>query len=149
MRAVYRKDETELLSELASGADINVADADGRTPLMHAVLAADAEVSWVRTLLQLGARTEMADRGQGWTALHFAARDQKAEIVKLLLEEGAPVDARDGLGHTPLWRATMSRSPNRLLIKELLDRGADPDAANRDGVSPRKLAARLGHTFLF
>jgi len=34
------------------------------------------------------------------TALSFAVRNNDAEIVKILLEAGSPVDAEDGKGYT-------------------------------------------------
>ena len=72
----------------------------------------------------------------GSTALHVAAWRARSEVVKLLLERGAAVDARDGAGRTPLALAvracvdsywTELRSPES--VAALLARGAAPDRA--------------------
>lgn len=42
----------------------------------------------------------------GLTALHHAARENNLEAAKILLENGAKIDARDKFGSTPLQTAT-------------------------------------------
>ena len=58
----------------------------------------------------------------------------------MLLEAGVPVDARDGYGNTPLWRAAFGNNAVPELVRMLLDAGADPDAADHTGRSPRDMA---------
>lgn len=41
----------------------------------------------------------------GMTALHYAADNSHLEIVKFAIEDGAPIDARDVFGWSPLMRA--------------------------------------------
>ncbi len=111
---------------------------------MHAVLAEDADPAVAQLLVDRGARVDAADRG-GWTALHFAARDQHESLVRLLLEAGAEVDPVDSVGNTPLWRSVMNSTEGCLpVMKVLLDHGADPDRSNQHGVSPRALARDSG-----
>ncbi|MBM3846302.1 MAG: hypothetical protein FJ405_08455 [Verrucomicrobia bacterium] len=81
----YRKDFDGLRQAVAHGANLNSVDEDGRTPLMHAVLASDADSAMVRFLVLNGANPNAADAGQKWTPLHFAARDQKLPVVQALL----------------------------------------------------------------
>jgi ankyrin repeat protein len=52
--------------------------------------------------------------------LHIACLDEEDDIVSLLLEQGAEVNAKDSLGETPLHYA---RSPAVAL--KLIQKGAD------------------------
>lgn len=143
LRAVYRRD----LGALArlSPAEADAIDEDGRTPLMHAVLAEDADPALVALLIARGADVRARDRAEGWTALHFAARDGAAALAGTLLEAGAPVDAADCHGNTPLWRCVANGvSFDAETARTLLRHGADPERVNRAGVSPRDLARRFG-----
>jgi uncharacterized protein len=142
--AVYRKDRT-VLDQLTPD-ELNARDSDGRTPLMHAILAEDADVSIIRLLIDRRADVNVHDAGEKWTALHFAARDQNAPVVRLLLEAGAAVDAVDVFGNTPLWRSVMSSTADLAAMKELLADGADPRRKNSHDVSPMDLAQQTGRT---
>ncbi|MFD0724569.1 ankyrin repeat domain-containing protein [Lysobacter brunescens] len=83
---------------VAQGADINAADAYGRTPLHH------RSASWkggVDRLLSLGADIEARD-DRGHTPLHAAAESHKSASVDALLKKGADPHARTTSGATPL-----------------------------------------------
>jgi uncharacterized protein len=142
LRALYRKDWASL--QQLSPEQVDMRDADGRTPLMHAILADDAEPSIVRLLIAHGADVNVADKAEYWTALHFAARDHNTEIVRQLLQAGAIVDPIDAFGNTPLWRAVMEADSNLETIRELLQHGANPHRKNSKGIAPIDLAADIG-----
>src|SRR5205814_857652 len=92
----------------------------------------------VRHLLDLGVGVGTLYEGDGYwdvatrsTALHVAAWRARHSTVKLLIERGAPVDAVDGKGRTPLALAvracvdsywTHRRSPDS--VQMLLHAGA-------------------------
>ena len=145
LKAVYRKDRDEIL-KLSRKRALNQRDEDGRTPLMHAVLAEDADPDIVRLLIDCGVEVNARDSGQSWTALHFAARDQKPEVVEVLLEKGAEVDAEDSFGNTPLWRSVLTFGPGQGMdtVALLLRAGANPKRKNRHDVSPIDLARTKG-----
>lgn len=96
-----------------------------------------------------------AERDGGLTALHVAARKGFREIVGLLLKEKVNVDCAtktaDGKGgETPLHMALRALTGNpgkksRLgllgVVKLLLQAGADVNAEDAEGVTPRQLAA--------
>jgi ankyrin repeat protein len=136
--AVYRQDLTAL--ENFEIGDVNMKDQDGRTPLMHAILAEDADPAIVQMLINRGADIEACDSEQKWTALHFAARDQKESIIRSLLESGATVDPVDVFGNTPLWRSVMNSTSNLAAVKELVKYGADPHRKNEYDVAPIDIA---------
>jgi ankyrin repeat protein len=120
IKLVYRKDFGALRQAIGHGANLSAVDGDGRTPLMHAVLASDADPALVRFLVANGANPNVADAGQKWTALHFAARDQKLPVVQALLDAGSVVDAEDSFGNTALWRCVMQANPNSELARLLI-----------------------------
>ena len=113
--------------------------------LIHAALACD--VCAVRRLLDEGLDPDLAN-AQGFTALHFAAQARCPAVISLLLHAGAHVDPRDAWGNTPLSRAVFYAREESAAVAVLLAAGADPDAPNQVGVTPRELAERLGATKL-
>jgi uncharacterized protein len=141
-QAVYRRDMAAL-REL-SPAEANTRDQDGFTPLMQAVLAQDADPAVVKVLIDRGADVNASESLQGYTALHFAARDQKAALVRTLLDAGAEPDPVDVFGDTPLWRSVMNSSGDLATTRLLIDGGADPSVRNRNGISPLSLARDTG-----
>ena len=141
---IYRKDLITLGAMLGSNPSVNIRDADGRTLLMHAVLAEEASLMVVKFLIERGVDVNAVDSDQQWTALHFAARDQNRDIVKTLLESGAHPEPLDTFGNTPLWRAVMNRAPDLELVRLLMDFGADPRRKNNTGISPIDVARSMG-----
>lgn len=84
-----------------------------------------------------------------WLALHRAADTGQAELVALLLEAGASVDARTRFRtpmharRTPLMLA--SAAGHEAVVRLLLERGADASLLDADHRSALSLAARAGH----
>jgi ankyrin repeat protein len=79
--------------------------------------------------------TELVAYWGGVTPLHIAARQGELEAVKALLGAGAKIDSRAiGDDSTPLLVATINGHFD--LAKYLLDHGADPNAAEHNGVTP-------------
>jgi ankyrin repeat protein len=65
----------------------------------------------------------------GWTALHYAAASGDLDIMKLLLERHADIDAASPTGTTPLMLA--AREGQEDAVKLLLDEGADARLKDR------------------
>lgn len=126
---------------LAAGADVAVANVQGRTAL-H--LAADQDHADTVTLLcqsgaPLGAR-DFVDH----TALHVAAWQNNLASVHALLRAGTPLDVRDTNGDTALALAATEPVPE--VIRALLAAGADLEAPNEHGQTPLQRAAMSGQT---
>jgi len=95
------------------------------------------DISKVQDLIERGADVE-AKTNDGHTPLHWASRNNRIEIAKLLLDRGADVKAKDDWGKTPLHRASWN---NHIEIAELLlNRGANLEAKDNDGWTPLDLA---------
>lgn len=140
--AVYRKDHAAL--QRLSPVEINIVDDDQRTPLMHAILASDADAATINVLIEGGAAVNVVDGDQKWTPLHFASRDGNDEIVNILLDAGAYVDAVNTFGNTPLWENIMAPTRDTKTIQTLLRHGADARKKNRRGDAPIDVARQIG-----
>uniref|UniRef100_A0ABD2XLA7 PRANC domain-containing protein n=1 Tax=Trichogramma kaykai TaxID=54128 RepID=A0ABD2XLA7_9HYME len=131
------RDENEKLAELLlrRGADPNTADTDGWTPMLIMCRKGeddedDDEVD--DDVVDVEDNYELLE-------LFFKINDEIQQSVK--------VDARDSLGNTPLHLAVSDkkgygryrpklRDVNEKIAKLLLKRGASPNLANSDGLTP-------------
>jgi ankyrin repeat protein len=107
---------------LAHGADPNIGDRAGTTPLFLACRP-NGEVETVRLLLQHKAQINVRDR-QGDTPLHEAVGNVEydeepgnPEIVRLLLAHGANTRLKNKLGYTPLMKTPKSSPAIRRLLQ--------------------------------
>ena len=115
----------------AAGSDLRAVDA-----------MAARNTALVRALLDEGIDVNSA-RGDGATALHWAAHWDDADATELLLRAGANVNAADDHGVTPLARACENASA--AMVDLLLAAGANPNAAQVNGLTPLMTAARTGN----
>lgn len=153
-------DRREIIRVLIDhGADPNLPDRPQR-PLHLAArddaMTADpedvAQRAWaVEQLLAAGAAIDVQDPF-GATALMYAVETGQEAMATTLLEHGAAVHLQDTHQATALLRLTAT-SPQRChpqsraaLTRKLLQRGADPDLANRNGLTPIMAAAFHGPT---
>jgi|GEM_PF-438776 len=98
--------------------DVNKTNGYVETPIMYLSLVGDLpRVKQVRTK---GAKLYQT----GWTALHYAAVKEQADIVKYLLTEGAFPNALSPNGTTALMMAMANN--NEEIVQLLLNAGANP-----------------------
>jgi hypothetical protein len=87
--------------------------------------------------------------GPGWESLHAAAREGNIEATRLLITQGAKVNAQDDKGFTPLHVAVRDdREPvlkigQKSIVQLLLAAGAEVDARDKKGATPLHHAAFL------
>jgi uncharacterized protein len=108
------------------------------SPLMMAALRGQTEM--VRKLIARDADVNKT----GWTPLHYAATSAHLEIIDLLLENHAYIDAESPNGTTPLMMAAQYGSP--AAVKLLLEAGADATLKNQRGLGAIDFAYRAGRT---
>lgn len=134
LRSESRQAVAALLADRRT--DIDGANAHGETPLMMAALRGNLPVA--QQLLDRGARVAR----EGWTPLHYAASGPSPALLGLLLDRGAPIDARSPNGTTPLMMAARYGAIDGADI--LLRRGADASLRNDQGLTAADFASAAG-----
>jgi ankyrin repeat protein len=79
----------------------------------------------------------------GWAPLHYAASSGNVQVIQLLLDHYAYIDAESPNGSTPLMMAAMYGSADA--VKVLLDAGADASLKNAIGLTALDFAQKAGH----
>lgn len=121
-----------------SKTDVEPRTAADESPLMMASIKGMVAVS--RKLIERGADVNKP----GWTPLHYAATKGHTEIMTLLLDNYAYIDASSPNGSTPLMMAAMYGTP--AAVKLLLEAGADPLIKNGLGLTAIDFAYRDNRT---
>jgi uncharacterized protein len=168
--ALERGDLDQLKRHIAWGTDVLSPLPDGRTPLQ--IAAADGREVFVEMLLEHGA--DPGARGaDGHDAMETALINGRIQVATLLaprnepidadalllvlaqhgtrdrfalsflLQRGANINARGPDGDTPLLVAV--RRNDRVFVRHLVDRGADPFVTDARGKSALEVAEELGH----
>ena len=139
--AAMQRDNTLAAALIETGADVNLAQADGATALHWA--AYHGNVSLAGLLLDAGADASAANRN-GSTPLWLAANQGDAAMIEALLEGGADANEELPLGRRPLMLAARSGVVDA--VRVLLEHGADPNAAEAErGTTALMQAADQGH----
>jgi uncharacterized protein len=160
-RAINQNDADTVGALLQRGFDGNVRDPNGQTGLFLAVRAGalkaaqvlldwspiDAEARNVadESPLMLAALNGQAALAQlligrgadvnkpGWAPLHYASTHGHLDVMHMLLENHAYIDAASPNGSTPLMMAALYGTP--AAVKLLLEAGADPTLQNVLGLT--------------
>jgi ankyrin repeat protein len=119
--AIRNGDQAQVNKLLRAGADVNAADSDGTTPLMHSVIESD--VKMMKLLIDSGANVN-AKNAQDSTALLYAATNLAK--TRLLLDAGADVKVMGQGGATPMSVAVTAFGSTPVL-KLLTAKGAPPE----------------------
>lgn len=131
---------------LDAGADANSVDPAGETALMTAVKIGDLES--VRALADHGAKIDAVDPVYHQTALMIAVRENHPDVVKLLVDRHANVNALTRTGETPGW--VLPNSVPGFGHGIGIIRGGLPERGSRyfipGGLTPLLYAARDGRT---
>ena len=125
--------------------DVNSHSKDGFTALHFACFFGQPDAA--KWLIANGAAVHsVAANPTSVMPLHSAAAARNLEAARALLENGAPVNARQQAGWAPIHSA--AQNGDRAMAELLLQHGADPTAANDQGKTPAAVAREAGHNAL-
>lgn len=117
-----------------------------KTPLLDAVNT--GHVSAVEVLLSLGANLAIRD-AQLFTPLHYAAQYRSpSDLVSLLIDNGAEIDAQNEEGETALHLALKYEKPLLSVICVLLRANASAAIMNKNGERSLDVLSKGGRTLL-
>ncbi len=146
-RGVVRRslgpDTVEVIDLLINaGIDVAVRDESGETPLMNAIHA--GLIDHARRLIKHGADPNAFNYGWGGdTAIHFAVRWDRWEIIPLLLEKGADYTALNFSGRNIAHLATQSASTRTMSILAASNLvKLDVSLRDKDGMTPAEYMAQ-------
>lgn len=123
--------------------DVNLASRQNETPLMMACIKGHLDIA--RELIKRGADVNR----EGWTPLHYAASadmPKTLDIIKLLLEESAYIDAASPNGSTPLMMAAQYSS--EAVVRLLLEEGADITLRNQRNMTAADFARLVDRQYM-
>ena len=136
---------------LDHGADVDIKNGQGNTPLMLCLAAfkgkseecIQALESIAKLLIEHGADVNVQDATYFFTPLHFAIKNQRCDFVKYLISQGASFDIRDCMDGTALNHAAAGGSLE--IVKTLVDAGCDIDVFTYGNLTPLLNALKHGH----
>jgi ankyrin repeat protein len=117
---------------------VEVRNSADESPLMLASL--QGALTLVKALIARGADVNKP----GWAPLHYAATNGHLEVMQLLLDESAYIDAASPNGSTPLMMAAQYGSDTA--VKLLLEAGADALLTNELGLTAMAFAERVNRS---
>lgn len=130
---------------LEAGADPDAKDAMSDSAFLYAGAEGYDEI--LRATLRHGANVKSTNRFGG-TALIPASEHGHTETVRILINAGVPLDHVNDLGWTAMLEAIVLNdgSADQVdVVRQLIGAGADPSIRDKNGRTPRALAAAKGY----
>ena len=147
--AAFASHEDSLAALAAAGADMNALDDDAYDAVTIAAVANDIDM--LKAALAAGNRADNITSRYVGTALIAAAHLGHHEVVKVLIDAGAPLDHVNNLGWTASIEAVVlgdGGENHQKTLRHLVDAGADISIADNGGSTPLNLARARGYDAL-
>ena len=144
--AAYSRHHDAMRALAAAGANPNALERDRYDIVTIAAVADDVET--LKLALELGCSAKNITSRYDGTALIAAAHLGHDEVVRVLIAAGAPLDHVNNLGWTALIESIVLGDGGKrhtAALKALLDAGASPRLADRQGRTPLDLARARGY----
>ncbi|MFN8388659.1 MAG: protein kinase [Bdellovibrionota bacterium] len=129
-----------VLTLLSAGADVNTADANGKTALMWALESGKADIA--KVLLENGAAVNAADSEKVTPLMYAVKSPESVFLIQDLMKRGANYDARDVNYQVPLMYAV--QAGNLHAVQALVDRGAIIIARDKSNTTALMYAVKSG-----
>ncbi len=127
-----------ILNKRVKPIPVDIRSKEFKTGLMYACSNKDPKM--VEVFLKKGAKLELTDVDDGWTALHLASQSGCHESVKQLIDKGANIEAITNINETPLHLSVKNNNPE--VVKQLIDKGANIEARTNVNETSLHLAAK-------
>lgn len=144
--AAFASNDEVLQALAAAGANMNALENDVYDVLTIAAVADDPDL--VSLALTLGNKPDLVTSVYDGTALIAASHLGHHEVVRRLIEGGAPLDHINNLGWTALMEAVVlgDGGPDYIAtVEALVTAGADETIPDRNGVTPLQHAEKRGY----
>ena len=144
--AAFASHEDAVATLAKGGADVNALD--GELYDMVTIAAVAGDVAMLKAALAAGNDPGLTTSRYDGTALIAAAHLGHAEVVKTLIEAGAPLDHINNLGWTALIEAVIlgdGGPRHQQTVRHLVEAGADKAIADRQGETPLDHARSRGY----
>ena len=145
--AAYASHENAVELLIQQGANANALDNQAYDIVTIAAVADDLEV--LDMALRMGASAGNVTSPYDGTALIAAAHLGHHEVVKMLIDAGAPLDHINNLHWTALMESVVlgdGGADHIMTARHLLEAGADKSLADRDGITPYQHAVDRGYS---
>jgi ankyrin repeat protein len=139
--AVEKGDLEQLELLISKGADVNLKNQEGWTPLHIAAKEGHVDIAalLIKNRAEVNERINSRDDPSGLTPLHIAAYSNHVDVVELLIGAGAQINVHGTYGHTPLEYA--AGRGDKDIVELLLAKGADIEAGDDWNRTPLLAAA--------
>ena len=139
------QDEVERI--ISQGVSIDYRCRHGNT-ILHNIMAKEStSENFIRKYVSFGANVN-AQNLLGFSPLHMAVCNDQPLFARILMENGANPNHKDLEGNTPLHVVSfLYPSPQREIMKVLIEFGADLHLQNLNGKSPYDFFLSRDHTF--
>lgn len=144
--AAFASNEDALRALAEAGADMNALEAQAYDAVTIAAVADDPEL--MSLAIELGNDAGLVTSPYDGTALIAAAHLGHDEVVRRLIDAGAPLDHINNLGWTALIEAVIlgdGGPRHQRVVEALLSAGADRTLTDRQGRTPLQLAELAGY----
>lgn len=144
--AAFASQDEALRALSRAGADMNALDRQAYDVVTIAAVANDPAL--MSLAIELGSDPGLTTSPYDGTALIAAAHLGHVEVVRRLIEAGAPLDHINNLHWTALMEAVVlgDGGPDHVqIVRELLAAGADKSLTDSDGVTPYEQAVKRGY----
>ncbi len=125
--AFANRDDKKIRAAIHDGARVNVRNRDGSTLIDYAISGGDRDL--VGLMIDHGA--DLTATTRGFTPLMSAAWHGRVDMMRMIVKNGADINARDDYGRSAIMLAV---SQNKIrAVKFLIEKGADKNLRESDG----------------